>query len=126
MGRSSGFRIILLAAPSHPSASSGQWLQVAAFVPGHSGGSATDLHRLPLAHGRSRIEHTELGVKKTVPGKAAKALTQGYTEETGILGQQQLLKRRRLFEHDVHNFHKENTFGLKLTSLCHFVYFVLD
>jgi hypothetical protein len=28
---------------------------IAAFVPGHSGGSATDLHRLPLAHGKSRI-----------------------------------------------------------------------
>jgi len=38
-GRSSGSRIILLSAPSHP-ASAKQW-QRAEFVPGHSGGTAT-------------------------------------------------------------------------------------
>jgi len=50
--RSSGSRINLLAAPSHPdpSTSSGLWTVdfYAAFVPGYSGGSATALHRLPL------------------------------------------------------------------------------
>ena len=42
-GRSPGFRIILLTAPSrrHPP------VVMAAFVPGHSGGSAPDSHRLP-------------------------------------------------------------------------------
>ncbi len=38
-GRSSGSRIILLSAPSHP-ASAKQWHR-AEFVPGHSGGTAT-------------------------------------------------------------------------------------
>ena len=42
--RSSGFRIILLAAPSHPL---GQW-NLSAFVPGYGGGSATAFHRLPF------------------------------------------------------------------------------
>ena len=41
--RSSGFRIILQAAPSHLYK---QWL-AAAFVPGYGGGPATELHRLP-------------------------------------------------------------------------------
>ncbi len=42
-GRSPGFRILLLTAPSrrHPP------VVTAAFVPGHSGGSAPDSHRLP-------------------------------------------------------------------------------
>ena len=42
-GRSPGFRIILLTAPSrrHPP------VVMAVFVPGHSGGSAPDSHRLP-------------------------------------------------------------------------------
>jgi hypothetical protein len=44
-GRSSGFRFNLLTAPSHPNL--GQW-QHAAFVPGYSGGTATDSHRLPI------------------------------------------------------------------------------
>lgn len=43
-GRSSDFRINLLAVPSHPS---GQW-QLTAFVLGYSGGTVTDSHRLPL------------------------------------------------------------------------------
>src|SRR3990172_8147399 len=43
-GRSSGFRIFLLAAPSRLYR---QW-QIAAFVPGYSGGTSTDSHRLPL------------------------------------------------------------------------------
>jgi hypothetical protein len=41
--RSSGFRITLLAAPSHPCE---QW-HSAAFVPGYGGGSATASNRLP-------------------------------------------------------------------------------
>jgi hypothetical protein len=41
--RYSDFRIILLAAPSHPF---GQW-HVAVFVPGYGGGSVTDFNRLP-------------------------------------------------------------------------------
>jgi hypothetical protein len=41
--RSSGFRIMLLAAPSHLFR---QW-HSAAFVPGYGGGSATDFNRLP-------------------------------------------------------------------------------
>ncbi len=41
--RSSGSRIILLAAPSLPTFA-GQWLSIAAFVPDHSGGLAPDLH----------------------------------------------------------------------------------
>lgn len=45
-GRSSGSRIGLLTAPSHRSPR--QW-HVAAFVPGYSGGSATDSHRLPYS-----------------------------------------------------------------------------
>ena len=41
--RSSGLRVILLAAPSRP-----RWpVAVAAFVSDHSGGAATDSHRLP-------------------------------------------------------------------------------
>ncbi|OPY62454.1 MAG: hypothetical protein A4E57_03982 [Syntrophorhabdaceae bacterium PtaU1.Bin034] len=44
--RSSGFRIILLAASSHP-ALSGNSDMAAAFIPGYGGGSATDSHRLP-------------------------------------------------------------------------------
>jgi hypothetical protein len=47
MGRSSGFRIGLLAAPSRL-ALTRQWL-LAAFVPGYSGGTATDLHRFPYS-----------------------------------------------------------------------------
>jgi hypothetical protein len=49
--RSSGFRIVLLAAPSHPS---GQW-RVAVFVPGYGGGSATDFNRLPYFNFRHLI-----------------------------------------------------------------------
>lgn len=45
-GRSSGFRIVLVAAPSR---SVEQW-QNAAVVPGYSSATATDFHRLPLAH----------------------------------------------------------------------------
>jgi len=41
--RSSGFRIVLLAAPSHRFR---QW-HIAAFVPGYGGGSATEFNRLP-------------------------------------------------------------------------------
>ena len=40
--RYSGFRIILSAAPSHLTT-----VTFAAFVPGYSGGTTTDLHRLP-------------------------------------------------------------------------------
>jgi len=42
-GRSSDLRINLLARPSHPF---GQWRYLA-FVPDHSGGTATEFHRLP-------------------------------------------------------------------------------
>ena len=42
-GRSPGFRIFLLTAPSRRVAP----VVMAAFVPGHSGGSAPDSHRLP-------------------------------------------------------------------------------
>ncbi len=42
--KSSGFRIDLLTAPSHPYR---QW-RYAVFVPGYSGGSATDFNRLPF------------------------------------------------------------------------------
>lgn len=43
MGRSSGFRFLLIAVlPILTDSGS------TAFVPGHSGGSATDLHRFPL------------------------------------------------------------------------------
>jgi hypothetical protein len=44
MGRSSDFRINLLAAPSHSSME--QW-SMAEFVTGYSGGTATDFHRFP-------------------------------------------------------------------------------
>jgi hypothetical protein len=44
-GRSSGFRIVLLAAPSRDSVA----VAYAAFVPGYSGGTATDLHRFPYS-----------------------------------------------------------------------------
>ena len=44
--RSSGFRIALLAAPSRPDCRDSGTL--AAFVPGHSSASATDLHRASL------------------------------------------------------------------------------
>ena len=54
-GRSSGSRIILLAAPSHPRIApnsgrerAGYCARRAAFVPDHSGGTATELHRLPF------------------------------------------------------------------------------
>jgi hypothetical protein len=43
VGRSSGFRFVLLAALPVDIDSG-----LAAFVPGHSGGSATELHRFPL------------------------------------------------------------------------------
>jgi hypothetical protein len=49
--RSSGFRIVLLTAPSHPF---GQW-QSAVFVPGYGGGSATDFNRLPYRIFRIRL-----------------------------------------------------------------------
>jgi hypothetical protein len=54
MGRSSGFRIGLLTAPSRPARSRyGRDLRrtvvFAAFVPGYSGGTATDSHRLPYS-----------------------------------------------------------------------------
>gem|GEM_PF-1113878 len=57
MGWSSGFRFVLIAAlPTSPS----EAVDVAAFVPGYSGGSATDSHRFPctplpdvLTHGSS-------------------------------------------------------------------------
>ena len=47
LSRSSGFRIVLLAAPSHRYR---QWrisLDIAAFVPGYGGGFATAFNRLP-------------------------------------------------------------------------------
>jgi hypothetical protein len=46
MGRSSGFRITLLTAPSHPDLPE-KWHH-AVFVPDHSGGSTTDFHRFPF------------------------------------------------------------------------------
>jgi hypothetical protein len=46
MGRSSGFRIALLARPSRGNLP--QW-HFLAFVPGYSGGTATDLHRFPYS-----------------------------------------------------------------------------
>src|SRR2546423_1121430 len=46
-GRSSGSRIVLLAAPSR--LPFGPAVASAAFVPGYSGGSATDLHRFPYS-----------------------------------------------------------------------------
>ena len=61
-GRSSGSRIILLAAPSHPgiAPNSGPERAVscarcAAFVPDHSGGTATELHRLPFTPSRAPV-----------------------------------------------------------------------
>lgn len=45
MDRYSGFRIVLLAAPSHLAT-----VALAAFVPGYSGGTVTDSHRLPDFH----------------------------------------------------------------------------
>ena len=53
LGRSSGFRIGLLAAPSRTSSS----VASAAFVPGYSGGTATDSHRLPYSPEATRPEH---------------------------------------------------------------------
>ena len=50
---SSGYRIIRIAAPSRRG-DPRQWLvmtnrhHLAAFVPGYSGGTATDLHRVPF------------------------------------------------------------------------------
>jgi hypothetical protein len=52
--RSSGFRIDLLAAPSH---SYEQW-HSAAFVPGYGGGSATDFNRLPYRNNKVRLLQT--------------------------------------------------------------------
>jgi hypothetical protein len=58
-GRSSGFRIVLLAAPSRVgrrsacSAASMAVVLFAAFVPGYSGGTATDLHRFPYSFRRA-------------------------------------------------------------------------
>ncbi len=49
-GRSSGSRIGLPVAPSHPL----RTVASATFVPGHSGGTATDSHRLPSWLSRSR------------------------------------------------------------------------
>ena len=53
LGRSSGFRILLLSAPSRPL---GQWhlgaflrsIPIADFVPGYSSATATDSHRTSL------------------------------------------------------------------------------
>ncbi len=76
-GRSSGFRIVLPAAPSRPPPVGGQWL-TAAFVPGHSGGSATDSHRLPSCrplrppHGSGGCHH---GGGKSTTGRGG--LVQG-------------------------------------------------
>lgn len=50
-GRFSGSRIVLLAAPSRPACAE-QWL-FAAFVPAYSGGTTTDLHRLPSKPSRA-------------------------------------------------------------------------
>jgi hypothetical protein len=44
LGRSSDFRINLPAAPSRPYGT----VALAAFVPGHSGGSVMELHHLPF------------------------------------------------------------------------------
>ncbi len=51
-GRSSDFRIILVPAPSPPK--TGKWL-FAGVVPGYSGGTVTDLHRLPFYPEGTRI-----------------------------------------------------------------------
>jgi len=57
LGRSSDFRIVLLTTPSRgidglhqisPPTNRLQWL-LAVFVPGHSGETATDLHRFPYS-----------------------------------------------------------------------------
>jgi hypothetical protein len=45
LGRSSGFRVVLLVAPSRPFPDSGF---SATFVTGYSGGTATESHRLPF------------------------------------------------------------------------------
>jgi|GEM_PF-6295107 hypothetical protein len=63
MGRSSGFRIGLLTAPSRPARSRcGRDLRrtvvFAAFVPGYSGGTATDSHRLPYSSSGPQAETT--------------------------------------------------------------------
>ena len=50
LGRSSGYRIDLLAAPSQAERS----VAIAVFVPGYSGGTATESHRLPY----SSVEHS--------------------------------------------------------------------
>jgi len=53
-GRSSGLRIILITAPSHSDLSE-KW-HIAVFVPDHSGGPATDFHRLPFMSFRTTHE----------------------------------------------------------------------
>jgi len=50
LGRSSGYRITLLTAPSQAKSS----VAIAVVVPGYSGGTATDSHRLPY----SSVEHS--------------------------------------------------------------------
>lgn len=51
LGRSSGFRIVLLVAPSRKHSHVREYLTVAyaTFVLGYSGGTATELHRLPYS-----------------------------------------------------------------------------
>ena len=49
---------------------------VAVFVPGYSGGSATDLHRLPLAQGGPRIWQPIRAVKKSLGPPWAKGTVQ--------------------------------------------------
>jgi len=62
-GRSSGSRIDLLTAPSrHPLT-----VAVTAFVPGYSGGTATDLHRFPYSPRDNFSLGTRIAYERTQP-----------------------------------------------------------
>lgn len=56
-GRSSGFRIVRLTAPSRAIHST---VALAAFVPGYSGGTATESHRLPYSPTNNTFVGTSL------------------------------------------------------------------
>ena len=60
-GRSSDFRIILLAAPSH-STEDEQWL-IAAFVPDYSGGPVPESHGVPFNLSWALNEHLNRPIK---------------------------------------------------------------
>jgi hypothetical protein len=61
MGWSSGFRIFLIAAlPTSPS----EAVDFTAFVPGYSGGPATDLHRFPRSPVQDPVTHDSSDVSQ--------------------------------------------------------------